>query len=395
MFENEFNISLLIIRHLRGELSEQEQADLNAWLEVSATNRTYFDELVNEETIPAKLVMFNKLDKAAIWNKALKGINEAEPHPKVYQLSRYVSVAAVLLLLSAVAILWFNKSPEAPSFVPPVVHSGKVAPGGNKAYLTLADGKTISLTDANNGQLAEQAGISIQKTGDGQLVYRMAKRNEEAVGKINTVTTPKGGQYQIVLPDGSKVWLNAASTLSFPTSFASMKNRFVELKGEAYFEVAKDRTKPFIVKSNEQKVEVLGTHFNINAYVDEENTKTTLLEGSVRVSGSGIFGDNALLKPNQQSVLTGNTIKVLPVDPESAIDWKNGYFSFNKEDLPTIMRKISRWYDVEIVYQGNYTGNDFTGVVSRNKDVSEVLNLLELTGLVHFKTEGRRIVVMP
>jgi transmembrane sensor len=394
MFENEFNISLLIVRYLRGTLNEKEQAVFSAWLKASPTNQAYFNTLIDEETISAKLIAFNKPDKAAIWNKALKGISEEKLRPKIYQLNKYVSIAAVLLLLSAVAILLFNNSPGTPSFVPPVVHSGKVVPGGNKAYLTLADGRTISLTDAGNGQLAEQAGISIRKTRDGQLVYDIVEANE-AIGNINTVTTPKGGQYQIVLPDGSKVWLNAASTLSFSTSFASRKNRLVELKGEAYFEVAKDKTKPFIVKSNEQKVEVLGTHFNINAYADEENTKTTLLEGSVKVSGSGIFGNDVLLKPNQQSVLAGNTIKVVPVDPETAVDWKNGNFSFNKEDLPTIMRKISRWYDVEIVFQGNYTGNDFTGIVSRNKGVSEVLNLLELTGLVHFKTEGRRITVMP
>ncbi|WEK18642.1 MAG: FecR family protein [Candidatus Pedobacter colombiensis] len=395
MLEEEFNISLLIALHLRGQLSEQEQTDLTAWLEASATNRAYFDELVDEQAMPAKLVAFNKVDKTAIWNKALKGMNDGpDRKPKVYQLRRYAAIAAALLMVSAIAVFLFSKHRGATLMENNLVNRGVVIPGGNKAYLTLSDGKTISLTDASNGQLAEQAGISIQKTADGELVYKVAKK-QTAVGKINTVTTPKGGQYQIVLPDGTRVWLNAASTLSFPITFTDQTNRLVELKGEAYFEVSKNKAKPFIVKSDEQQVEVLGTHFNINAYHDEESTKTTLLEGSVKVAGKGMFGDEVVLKPNEQSILVGNKFSVIPVDPEMAIDWKNGYFSFNKESLPAIMRKISRWYDVEIVYQDNYTGNDFTGIVSRKKQVTEVLDLLELTGLVHFKIEGRRITVMP
>lgn len=392
MFKNEFDISLLIAQYVRGEISEQEQIALNNWLAESKANQNHFNTLVDEYTLSGKLVQFNSPDKEAIWNKTLKGITVTPRVKTYYQLNRYAAIAAVLLLVSAVVVLFFNILTGLDQSK--VDGNGIVVPGGNKAYLTLADGKTISLTDASNGELAAQAGISIRKTADGQLVYKV-EESGTAKGKMNKVSTPKGGQYQIVLPDGSKVWLNAASELSFPTSFAGVTDRMVELKGEAYFEVAKDKVKPFIVKSDGQDVEVMGTHFNINAYRDEERTRTTLLEGSVKVSSSEKVQEKVLLKPNQQAILKENKFTVVPADPEAAVDWKNGYFSFDKESLPAIMRKISRWYDVEIVYQDNYTGNDFTGFVSRKKEVSEVLELLELTGLVHFKTEGRRITVMP
>lgn len=296
-------------------------------------------------------------------------------------------LTAVASIAIAIALgIWFYTSNQ-PIINPQsqALNKSKIIPGTNKATLTLANGKTISLSDAKTGIVIDASKVTYN---DGAEI-----KNAEVLG-MQTLSTPRGGTYQVILPDGTQVWLNAASTLSFPANFGR-DNRKVELEGEAYFEVHKDKNRPFIVKSNKQQVTVLGTHFNINTYPDEESTKTTLLEGSIKLAASGIFADEVILKPNQQSILKNNTITVLPVDSESAIDWKNGYFSFNKENLPAIMRKISRWYDLEIVYYGNYTGNDFTGVVSRKKEVSEVLNLLELTGLVHFKIEGRRITVMP
>jgi transmembrane sensor len=414
MFEKEFDMSLLIVLHLRGEITEQEQIILSEWLNANEANRAHFNTLVDEQSISSKLLQFNSPDKNAIWSKTLKGLAEGvgkddmhnvyfEPISanKLYPWKKYLAIAAVVAFISTVAVLMFNQYGGSMVNEYNTLNSEVIVPGGNKAYLTLADGRTISLTDANNGELAEQAGISIRKTRDGQIIYEVEK-DKDAVPKMNIVSTPKGGQYQVVLPDGTKVWLNAASTIHFPSVFVGQKSRLVELKGEAYFEVAKDKARPFIVKSNGQEVEVLGTHFNINAYSDEGSTKTTLLEGLVKVKGAekdlkddGKVLKDVLLKPNQQSIFEGNKFTVINVDTETAVDWKNGYFSFNKESLPAIMRKISRWYDVEIIYQDNYTGYDFTGFVSRKKEVSEVLNLLELTGLVHFKIEGRRITVMP
>ena len=268
-----------------------------------------------------------------------------------------------------------------------------IVPGGNKAFLTLANGKRISLTDASNGTLVEQSGIKIEKTTDGQLVYTVLSDRETlpAENLYNIIETPKGGRYQIRLPDGSNVWLNAASKLIFPSSFITHKSRMVELNGEAYFEIEKDKDHPFIVKTYNQVVEVFGTEFNINSYVDEPDVKTTLLEGSIKVIENK--GNDKILKPGQQSTLTSSGLKVENVDSDLAVAWKNNQFVFESDDIQYIMRMIARWYDVEVEYVGPIPKNKFGGAVSRFENVSEVLKSLESTGRVKFKIEGRRILV--
>lgn len=276
----------------------------------------------------------------------------------------------------------------------------KITPGGNKAVLTLANGSKISLTDAKNGEVANQSGIVITKNRDSQLVYQQAKMSS-AVGKIayNTIETPKGGQFQLILSDGTKVWLNAASSLRYPSTFG-IGDRKVELVGEAYFEVAKNTAKPFLVSSSKQVVEVLGTHFNINAYTNEPVVSTTLLEGSVKIS-SPLANACKIIKPGQQSLINNDDaknmgIKVKNIDIDEAVAWKNGYFMFEKEGLASILRKVSRWYDVEIeIPQGEKLDKLlFSGTLSKYSDVSKVLRKLELTESVHFKIRGRRIIVM-
>lgn len=302
--------------------------------------------------------------------------------------------AAAALFIGLSATLYYSlRTPIDINQVVAKVHD--IAPGINKAYLTLADGKRIVLNDAANGRLASQAGIQITKTGDGELMYEMRSKSPISLTPLlNTISTPKGGQYQIRLPDGTKVWLNAASTLKFPATFANMRIRNVELSGEAYFEVAKDKTHPFIVATSKQKVEVLGTHFNLNGYDDEPGTKTTLLEGSVRVVSLNM-SKAEILKPGQQSVLSANQqIKIQEVDMNGAIAWKNGYFKFEGEPIQSIMRKISRWYNVEVVYEGPVSTDKFKGTISRYQNISEVLDMLTLTKLVKFKLEGRRVTVM-
>jgi len=280
-----------------------------------------------------------------------------------------------------------------------------IKPGGNKATLTLADGSKISLTDASNGIIANQAGINITKTKNGELIYTVASTSSAKKDLYNTIETPRGGQYQINLPDGTKVWLNAESSLRYPTAFDQTK-RLVELKGEAYFEVAKRLDKnskriPFTVKTElasgrNQEVEVLGTHFNINAYNNEPGNKTTLLEGSVKIKNLQSTR-SALLKPGQQSLisLSSPSIVVSAVDAEEAIAWKDGFFSFNEENIETIMNKIARWYNVEIDYRGKKINKTFGGRISRFNSVNEVLDMLQTTDAVHFKIDGRRILVMP
>ncbi|WP_342331370.1 FecR family protein [Pedobacter sp. FW305-3-2-15-E-R2A2] len=309
---------------------------------------------------------------------------------------RIVAAAALFLVLSIGAFFVFRPAlkQERTSY-----QHNDIGIGGNRAVLTLSNGRQISLTDAVNGTIVEESGIKVTKTRDGQLLYVLnGKQSAAEQISYNTITTPKGGQYQIILPDGTKVWLNAASSLVYPTAFSAVQRKVV-LKGEAYFEVAKQLPKkvPFIVQTDRAKVEVLGTHFNVNAYDNEPFTKTTLLEGKVAVSYPET-NHALILSPNQQAWNDKKTdlIRVITVDPEYDIAWKKGWFMFNDESIESIMRKISRWYDVEVVYEGKITAHQvFGGTVNRFENVSKVLEMLELTNAVHFKIEGRKITVMP
>ncbi|MDN3579305.1 FecR family protein [Mucilaginibacter flavus] len=267
-----------------------------------------------------------------------------------------------------------------------------VLPGGNKAILTLANGKTITLDSAKNGLLAQQGSAHINKTKDGQLIYKADGETESDAAAMNTVSTPRGGQYQLVLNDGSKVWLNSASSLSFPAVFKG-KTREVEITGEAYFEVAKNAKMPFRVKVNNTVVEVLGTHFNVMAYNDETDMKTTLLEGSVKISNKD---NSSILKPGQRALLKqSGQIKVNDYpDAEDAIAWKDGIFQFRDASIETIMREAARWYDVQVSFQGKIPVKEFTGRISRNVKASELMSMMRYIG-VNFKIEDKHITVMP
>lgn len=300
---------------------------------------------------------------------------------------------AILVLSSALYFLNFNKTESALVVTKPERFKNDVLPGSNKAVLTLDDGSQINLDEAQEGVLANDNNIAIKKTGEGQLEYSSGENLVTTV-KYNTLSTPMGGQYQLALPDGSKVWLNSGSSIRYPIAFTGSE-RVIELKGEAYFEIAKNKKMPFIVRTNNSMdIKVLGTQFNVMAYENEKNVNTTLIEGSVEVlKESGI----TLLEPGQAAVLNKGTgkIKVSNVDVEEAIAWKNGYFIFPNENIESIMRKVSRWYNIDVTYEGNLSNKDFVGTISRDKKISEILKMLELTGAVHFRIEGRRITVMP
>jgi ferric-dicitrate binding protein FerR (iron transport regulator) len=263
-----------------------------------------------------------------------------------------------------------------------------IAPGDNRAVLKLADGSTVLLDDAAEGELSRQANAVINKTADGQLVYENQAGTDPAPLIYNTITTPRAGQYRLTLTDGTKVWLNAATSLQFPASFSG-KERRVKLSGEAYFEVTKNSLQPFIVETPRQTIEVLGTHFNVNAYEEETATKTTLLEGRVKVATGS---SSAVLKPGQQAASGTNAIQVNEADTEEAVAWKNGYFKFNKADIQTIMRQLERWYDVEVEYRGAVPTDLFVGKINRSENISGVLRVLELSE-VQFKIENRKIIV--
>ena len=304
-----------------------------------------------------------------------------------------VAAAAVLVISLSISYFLFTQKNEDTIAVTQTTGQQKkdLTPGRNTAVLTLGDGSAIVLDDAQNGALANQGNTTIIKLDDGQLAYNASK---EITGEVlyNTMTTPRGGQYKLVLPDGSSVWLNAASSIRYPTSFPG-KERKVEITGEVYFEVAKNAAKPFKVLVNDMEVAVLGTHFNINAYSDEAATQTTLLEGSVSISK----GDNKkLLKPGQQAQLNKpGDIKIInDVNIASVMAWKNGYFSFDNTDMAAVMRQISRWYDVDIVYEGKIPDRKFGGEISRSSNALQVLRILE-ESKVRFRIEGRKIIVQP
>jgi transmembrane sensor len=308
-----------------------------------------------------------------------------------------IGTAAAVILLGSLALYLFNPSLLSPSKeqlakVNPAAQA-LILPGGNKAVLTLADGKQITLDEAGNGKLAEQSGITITKTKDGQLVYTVSPSAAAAKGAaMNMIATPKGGQYQVNLPDGTKVWLNAASSLRYPTAFTAGV-RQVSLTGEAYFEVAKVRPEmPFKVLTTTQTVEVLGTHFNVNSYTDEPAIKTTLLEGAVKVISPSAAVKELILKPGQQSVLRGDRLNVADVNEEEVIAWKNGMFRFRDADLQTVMRSVARWYDVQVNYEGTLPARQFSGEIHRNVNLSEVLDILSFFK-VHFRVDGKTITV--
>ena len=371
-------------KYLAGKCSVNEQVELENYQDSFKLKEQQWDSrtMGNSEEI-----------KQSIQEDLNYSIQEHSKN-RIFKIRAWQSIAAAILILLTAGIYYYQTSSK-PIIVKTKIPRFKndVAPGNNKAILTLDDGSKIDLDDAKTGILASESNIDIKKTGDGQLEYTAGAQNVKTV-KYNILSTPMGGEYQLVLPDGSKVWLNSGSTLRFPTAFIGSE-RIVELKGEAYFDIAKNPKMPFLVRTNNaMDIKVLGTQFNVMAYDDEKNINTTLIEGSVEVlKESG----KTTLKPGQEAILnkrSGN-IKVASADLEQAIAWKNGYFIFYNENIESIMRKVSRWYNVDIVYQGNLNNKDFVGTISRNKNVSELLKMLELTGAIHFSIDGRRITVMP
>lgn len=302
-------------------------------------------------------------------------------------------MAAAVLLLIAAGTWWFSSRQAEPVTV--ADNRGNVLPGGNKATLVLGDGSTITL-DSTGNQVIRQGNATINQH-NGSLQYSAG--NNDAVVSYNTLTIPTGGQFRITLQDGSVVWLNSSSTLRYPTAFTG-KERIVELQGQGYFEIAKNASQPFRVKvlrgpgreTPPMEVQVLGTHFDIMAYADENVIKTTLLEGAVKVNQGAAL---AILEPGQQAVLNNmdNKLSVQNTDVNQAIAWKTGFFEFANTDLATIMRQIARWYDVEVVFRKKYPVEQFFGRINRNLPLSDILGLLEESGL-HFRVEGKKVFVL-
>jgi len=356
------------------------------------------------ETLYAKIAGLEKsgLDAGeleVIRGKIYARLPQGTKQVKVIRLWPRIAVAAAAVAAITLGIwLYYASSinghhPDAGQ--DPAVAMNDIAPGKNTATLTLANGKTIVLSDAKTGVVI----------GDDKLAYNDGVEIPDQVWHDGAQTliasTPRGGTYQVTLPDGTHVWLNADSKISFPSQFTG-KERKILLFGEAYFEVAKDKKHPFIVEGGGQQVKVLGTHFNISNYPDEGSVKTTLLEGSVEVSTPApraipgiqqVTGMRFALVPGQQATYNGQKITIKEVDASDIVDWKNGEFIFKSEDIKSIMNRVAKWYDIEVVYSGPIPTEGFNGIVSRNKNISQVLKMLEQTNAVHFKIEGKRVYV--
>jgi ferric-dicitrate binding protein FerR (iron transport regulator) len=322
-------------------------------------------------------------------------------NPRRLWLKKWAVAASILILFATAAYFMFSNTKKQPARLSKaaVQKSTKsvpgIDPGGNKAVLTLADGSVINLDSAKNGTLTRQGNIKVIKAEDGQLLYYVDRENATIKG-YNTISTPRGGKYQIVLSDGSKVWLNAASSLQFPASFTG-KTREVQLTGEGYFEVAKNAAMPFHVKVNNITIEVLGTHFNVNAYEDEASVATTLLEGSVKIKKdlpAKSSSQSVVLKPGEQAQLAKDgQLKInRNANTQEVIAWKNDNFEFNNTPVKEIMRQISRWYDVEIDYKGSVSMHKLTGKISRNVDLHQVIEMLKYTG-INIKIENKKIMI--
>ncbi|WP_114937688.1 FecR family protein [Mucilaginibacter endophyticus] len=328
--------------------------------------------------------------RSAIYARIRATLNPKVQNKNYRRMWGWAAAAAVILLVSAIFIFQAKQPQNNIAASKPPVKA--IKPGRNTAILTLANGSNITLDDAKNGVLAKSGKTSVKKLTNGLIAYSNEGSAQPAGEPAkNVVTVPRGGKYSIQLPDGTMVWLNSSSSLSYPVAFTGA-DRSVSLTGEAYFEVTKNKHLPFIVHANGANIKVLGTHFNVTAYEDEKDIKATLLEGSVSLSNNK---SSTLLVPGQQGIAgPDQQITTKTVNVNQVIAWKTGYFIFRDDDIQSIMRKISRWYDVEVEYQGNVTRKTFGGIYSMNKDINELLKGLELTGLIHFKIEERRIIVM-
>lgn len=311
---------------------------------------------------------------------------------------RWFAAAAIVIAIGTIVLMNIHRQSKPTEPVVAKSPVNDVLPGGNRATLQLANGQVINLDSAANGSLATQGNATIEKLADGQIAYNIEGKWATEV-LYNTMSTPPGGQYKLKLPDGTDVWLNAASSITYPTAFVG-RERTVTISGEAYFEVTKNRSKPFRVKVNDMEVEVLGTHFNLNAYKDEAAIKTTLLEGSVKVTQPAIGNrQSAMLKPGEQASVSqpsqkSQSIIVQTADLDQVMAWKNGLFNFNKVSLQDVMKQIARWYDVDVVYQGEIRPRKFGGEIQRDLYLSEVLEGLKETE-IHFKIEGKKLIVLP
>jgi ferric-dicitrate binding protein FerR (iron transport regulator) len=393
---NSRTISRLLFKYLQGTLTPEEEYELEKWKLQSAENRQFLERLSNEATqgidtdgtIPGTL-------EEKIFGKIRDKVPEL--HGNVIRMRgnwwRYAATAAVVLILFGYSIMTMMQKERPKQVVAKVeqpVVEDVAAPDGNYASITLAGGEKIDINGSSRGTLASQGKVQVIKSADGLIIYKVATGRVRGKMQFNTLANPKGSKViGMVLEDGTKVWLNAGSSLTYPVAFIG-KERKVSITGEAYFEVAKKKSMPFRIMKGEMMVEVLGTHVNVNAYGDEPHMKVTLLEGAVKVSSGNVSG---ILKPGQQAKVKDNDINVQSdINIDQVMAWKNGYFSFEKAGITEVMRQIARWYNIEVAYDGEIPNERFGGELRRNSKLSSVLKVLEKSG-VKFRIENNKVTV--
>lgn len=388
-------ISKLVIKLINGELTDTEQEQLDEWLAADPKNNILLEKLLDRDLWEQEIPDMNAFDTDKALEQVLQRF-QAERKSKdnqnwfPRQLWGFIA-AAVLLVVFGSVFFYLNTDHS----VAENLHAKlgqNVVQQSDEIMLTLSDGSKVGITSLKNSGL-KQGSATVSKDANG-LTYQADGSNSTAAAGIayNTLTVPMGKQYQLTLPDGTEVWLNSKSSLTFPVVFNG-NERVVELSGEGYFEVAHLKSKPFKVKSGDQIVEVLGTHFNIEAYPEDQKSITTLVEGSVKV---GTNASSIKMKPGQMVVNSPSVpLQLQPANISNVLAWKNGMFSFNDDRIEDIMRKVARSYNMEVEYQGDVKDKRFWGVFPKDKGLSSLLKNLEQTNTIHFKVTGRRIVVMP
>lgn len=403
-------LAALLLKQLRQEITAEELEYLERWKAAHPSNAQVYDRVNDSEKLLNDLTAMKQVDMEGWWQKISANITPIKRTVPFYR-RWYTYAAAAVVLIVAGAITWQYGQPKklppavTGTYVPAVVD---VQPGGNKATLALSNGNVINLSDANSGKLAQEGNVNVVKLKEGEIRYEHTGDVNIQEGVVwNTLSTPRGGQYSLVLPDGSKVWLNAASSIKYPAQFSKTERR-VTITGEAYFDVVPNTQKvPFIVDIQSvsgtglAEVEVLGTSFDIMAYDDEADIKTTLLKGKVKLSAAGESSEYKLLAPGQQAqmphmAINGKElIKIVDVeDADEAMNWRNGLVSLQNADIKTIMRMISRWYNIEIGYQGQTPNYTFTGILPLKENLSAVIKVLEFNGM-RFKIEQKKITILP
>ncbi|WEK36332.1 MAG: FecR domain-containing protein [Candidatus Pseudobacter hemicellulosilyticus] len=392
---SETYIAHLVIKQLSGELTQAEALALQEWCAASEDNARLYTEWMQRDRLPARLREFEEAAaQAALVEAPLVASGEPAMQSRRFLLGRpWLHYAAAFLILAVGAVLLWavagrtDKTPVVADRTPPA----EITPAGFKATLTLADGSVIPLDSAADGTIAQQGNMNVVNLPDGEIRYEGTATSNNTV-MMNTVSTPKGGQYRVVLPDGTKVWLNAASSVSYPASFTG-NTRTIKMTGEAYFEIAPDKARPFFVDINgESNVEVLGTAFNVNAYKDHDAIKTTLLSGRIKAGGAAAV----VLSPGQQAVqetgaATGIQV-VDEVDLGQVLAWKNGIFDLTGASFKTLMREVERWYDVDVVYEGAVPDIRLKGKMDRAVKLSGVIRFLTDYG-VRVQLEGRTLTI--